>query len=267
VTLYDKKNGTAENGKPGCLMRKSRLPIDLTTIGRIELDIQTTADEGAFGAPWYSVWLAPMIGNSVRQVQKDAEIDLIENIDGGSAWNPVNQLSTQFSDCGHSYVPGSEPYCSNAMWDPSVNSYAVDHHITLKVHMENKERRIEVCHCAGTGRKTCDENQGCANIWVDKGARQYDPPTAFPVWQDSAQAWKGHYWLVSDIWKTQNRFNFRLNVDNVTFWDNDDVEWEMPLDGPPPTKEWDKNPSDPTQYENSTDDEDSTDDSTDDFLV
>ena len=56
VTLYDKRNGTAENGKPGCLMRKSRLPIDLTTIDRIEMDIQTTADEGAFGAPWYSVW-------------------------------------------------------------------------------------------------------------------------------------------------------------------------------------------------------------------
>lgn len=216
----------------------------------MELDIKTTADVGATGAPWYSVWLSPMLTNSVATVAKDAEIDMIENIDGTQAWGPINRLHTQFSDCGQNYVPASKPYCQNFDWS-GVNSFAVDHHITLKVHDEGDNgRRIEICHCAGTGRETCgDDSLGCANIWVDKGAREYDPPTGFPVWRDDAGAWKGHYWLVADIWKTQNQFNFRLSVDNVTFFDNNGTPWKMPLDGPPPTTDRDKNPSDPTVYE------------------
>ena len=64
---------------PGCIMRKTRMPIDLSQIGDIEIDIVAKGSTGK--APWYSIWLAPMMYANRDDGAKAAEIDIIDNYD------------------------------------------------------------------------------------------------------------------------------------------------------------------------------------------
>merc|ERR1712176_245429 len=98
-------------------MRKSRQPIDLSQIGRMELDV--VGSGSANGAPWFSVWLAPMMYSARDDNAKAAEIDLIENYDHSRVGQDVSNMNTAFSQCGLN-IPAyayTVPYCKAAHWD------------------------------------------------------------------------------------------------------------------------------------------------------
>lgn len=230
VTLFNKRNSSDMGG---CLMRKSRVPVDLSSIDRMELDI--TANGTSDEAPWYSVWLVPMLysGPNGDDTSKSAEIDLIENYDYERRGMEMNRAVTTFAECGQPGFDWSFGVCTAMDWnEPAGHIFA---HITLKAVDDDGRRSLRVYRCE-QGSSTCGEDSPYAEIRVDA-----DPPTDdierdqwFPIWnQELAGAVYGHYWLVADIWWTSDS-DFQLKVDNVKFFKSD-TEWKMPLDGQSPS--------------------------------
>jgi len=229
VTLYNKRNTT---NVPGCLMRKSRLPIDLSVIDKIEMDIHSQGSHPK--APWYAVWLAPMIYSDRDDNAKAAEIDILENYDQQHRGSDVSSLNSNFAQCGDvSYTIG---WCKPSGWGIPAN--AVNHHVTVTATEEGADGRvIRVHRCpnpAGSPLQTCTSGP-FSEIKVTKAP----PPGVqkekwFKVWnKEIAGQHYGHYWFVTDLWWTSNT-DFQLSVDNLKFFNNDGSEWKMPLDGAPP---------------------------------
>lgn len=226
VKLFNKRK--AGSSSPGCLMRKSRKQIDLSVIGRIELDIKVTGQGTSPGtAPWYSVWLVPMNYSDAGAAGKAAEIDLLENYAqwAEEARVDASGLYTNFAQCGiDSYTL---PYCTRTIWSEGATD--VDHHITLKARQDPTDGRvIEVRHCrnSDTPMETCDQGQ-VASMKVEKPAD--DIVNWFPIWnKDEVGDNYAKYWLAADMWYTSDT-DFTLEVDNVHFFHDDDTEWKMPL--------------------------------------
>jgi len=230
VTLFNKRNSS---NKAGCIMRHSRVPVDLSVIGRMELDITTRGSSE--DAPWYSVWLAPMLYSGEDDATKAAEIDIIENYDYTRRGLDMSVVKTTFAQCGQ---PGeyswTEPICKAMQWNEPAGRISA--HITLKALTEDGMRVLRVHRCSQPATQ-CDDSSEYAEIKVDS-----DPPTPdikrnewFPVWnKDIAKEWYGHYWLMADIWWTSGT-DFELSVGNVSFFFDNDTAWEMPLDGPVPS--------------------------------
>jgi hypothetical protein len=227
LTLFNKRK--AESWQPGCLMRQSRQQIDLSVIGRMELDIKVTGQGTSYGsAPWYSVWLVPMHYSDTDASGKAAEIDLLENYNQAAeqSKSDANGLATNFAQCG---IDGyTLPYCKRSVWFESATD--VDHHITLKAHEDQDGHRVfEVRRCRNTGApmETCNDGD-FAQIQVQKPA--YGIDNWFPIWnRDVVGDDYAKYWLAADMWYTSET-DFTLGVDNVRFFTDDDTEWKMPLD-------------------------------------
>lgn len=230
VTLFNKRNGSSSS-LPGCLMRKSRLPVDFSEIWKIELDIMAEGSTGK--APWYSVWLAPAIYADTDDNAKAAEIDIIENYDQAGRGHDVNDVKSNFAQCGlDSYT---KPYCQASGWGNVAT--AVNHHITVESTEDPTDGRvIKVHRCPNRGSNltTCENNE-FAEIKVAKPAPAGTAAEWFRVWnKDDAKERYAKYWLVIDMWWTSNT-DFQLTADNVKFFKKDGTEWEMPLDvGNPP---------------------------------
>jgi len=230
VTLFNKRNSSKQ---AGCLMRHSRVPVDLSVIGRMELDITTKGSSE--DAPWYSVWLVPMLYSGEDDSTKAAEIDIIENYDYMKLGSDSSLVKTTFAQCGQ---PGeyswTETICKAMDWTEPAGRIST--HITLKALTEDGKRVLRVHRCSQPAT-TCDDSSEYAEIKVES-----DPPTPdidrnewFPVWnKDIAREWYGHYWLMADIWWTSGT-DFELSVGNVSFYFDNGTAWKMPLDGPPPS--------------------------------
>jgi len=167
--------------------------------------------------PWYAVWLAPALyvqGNA----GKSAELDLMENFDYPKEPADVNRVRSCFSTC--------EGYpCSPSRWE--VSATRVNHHITVQVTREDGDHVIRIHRCTnprGKNLTTCKNGQTATIRNLQN----------FPIWQkDVAKERYAKYWLVSDIWWTSDT-NFMLRVDNVKFFNDDNTEWKMALNGDPP---------------------------------
>jgi hypothetical protein len=229
VTLFNKRNSTDMGG---CLMRKSRLPVDLSVIGRMELDI--TAKGSSENAPWYAVWMAPMLYSGVNDATKAAEIDIIENYDYMKRGSDSSLVKTTFAQCGQ---PGdyswTQSVCKAMDWHEKAGRIST--HITLKALNLDGKRVLRVYRCSQPATH-CDESSDYAEIKVesDPPAPDIDPADWFPVWNKAkAKEWYGHYWIVADIWWTSDT-DFELSVGNASFYFDNGTAWEMPLDGTPP---------------------------------
>jgi len=209
-------------------MRQSREQVDLSVIGRMELDISVTGQGTYAGvAPWYSVWLVPMLYSDTDASGKAAEIDLLENYNqaGAQSKSDVSGLATNFAQCG---IDGyTLPFCTRSVWSEGATD--VNHHITLKAHEDQGHRVFEVRRCRNNGAPmdTCNDGN-VATIQVQKPAPGID--NWFPIWnKDVAGDKYAKYWIAADMWYTSNT-DFVLSVDNVRFFQDDDTEWKMPLD-------------------------------------
>lgn len=226
VTLFNKRRSSSAT-KFGCLTRKSRVPVDLSKIGRMELDIQTSP-KGCCGnkAPFYSVWLSPMNYSDVGDNAKAAEIDLIENYEQNGRTRDVNSVKTNFAQCGD--IDYTRPYCHNINWN--VDATSIDHHVTLKAVDGPDGKEFHVYHC-NAGVDTCPDSGDSAWIKVQKPTPpNVDPNKWFPIWnKDLVGANYAHYFIQIDQWWTSNT-DFQLGVDNFKFYHNDGSEWTMPLD-------------------------------------
>merc|ERR1712118_384731 len=97
-------------------------------------------------------------------------------------------------------------------------------------------RVIRVYRCP-KGQEQCDEGSDFAEIKVESEPPRPDITREewFPIWNKKlAKEWYAHYWLVADIWWTSGT-DFKLSVDNVAFYFDNETAWEMPLDGPLPS--------------------------------
>jgi hypothetical protein len=223
VTLFNKKKAGSNN--PGCLMRKSRKQVDLSVIGRLELDVSVTGQGTQPGtAPWYSVWLVPMNYSAPFANDKAAEIDLIENYSG--SWGDMSSVASNFAQCG--ITDYTLAYCKNSHWPQRATE--INHHITLKAHEDPNDGRVfEVRRCPNTGApmETCEEGD-FSQIKVQKPAPSI--PDWFPIWnKDLVGDNYAKYWLAVDMWLTSDT-DFAITVNNVQFFQDDDTEWKMPLD-------------------------------------
>lgn len=230
VTLYNKKS---PSGKKGCVMRKSRLPIDLSVIGRIEFDVYSSGGGGV--APWYSVWLTPMLYAGTDDSAKAAEIDLIENYDVSKQGVDMNRVNSNFATCGgDGDFAYTKPFCKDSVWGALATS--LNHHVTLKAIEDPNEGRIIRVYRCPLPATTCSTGD-YSEIKVTK----MPPPAGvvrddwFPVWNKAkAGPHYGRYWLVADMWWTSGT-DFKLAVEKIQFFMDNGAEWKMPLEGPPPT--------------------------------
>jgi len=198
----------------------------------------TSSGGTAAGAPWYSIWLTPMVYSDKNDNAKAAEIDLIENYDYRRRHLDMNNVQTAFAQCG--VLPYTLPYCQSNYWGPVATT--VNHHITLQVTNSSSDGRvIRVYHCPNSGSeraKTCGVSGSWpfAEIKVEKAPPANVPRDKwFPIWNKAvAKEHYAKYWLVADMWWTSNN-DFKLTADNVKFFKNDGTEWKMDLHGPPPT--------------------------------
>mmetsp|Transcript_105289 Transcript_105289/g.307784 ORF Transcript_105289/g.307784 Transcript_105289/m.307784 type:complete len:346 (-) Transcript_105289:71-1108(-) len=223
VALFNRR---LTRDKRGCLMRKSRVPIDLSQIGRIELDV--AASGSGDKAPWYSVWLAPMLYSVADASEKAAEIDLVENYVQAGRGFDVDDVKSNFAKCDPT-IPGMQwtaGYCKAVDW--GLHATAVGHHVTLAAKEEGTEGRVvEVRHCTQPS-SSCTAGD-YSSIKVTKPNPTV--PDWFPVWnKEKAGARYGHYWLVADLWWTSDT-DFKLNVSGVRFFFDNGTEWRMPLIG------------------------------------
>lgn len=235
LTMLNKRD---PSNTRGCLMRKTRVPIDLSKIGRIELVAKTSGSTGK--APWYALWLTPMVYGPANDNAKAAEIDIIENYDWLHRGEDVNSVKTAFAQCGiggdHAYT---DPFCKPSDWGHVAT--ALNHHITVKATQDPVNGRvIRVYRCplkADENLTTCPSDSPYAEILATKMPQPSRVVRAdwFPVWnKDEAGDQYGMYWLVADIWWTSGT-DFKLSVENVQFFYDNGTEWKMPLDGPPPS--------------------------------
>jgi len=226
ITLFNLRNTST---KPGCLMRKTRLPVDLSTIGRVELDLKSSGSTGK--APWYAVWFAPMVYSDKDDNAKAAEIDLVENYDQNLRGQDVNNVNTNFAQCG--IPPYTQPYCRSSSWGPVATQ--LKHHVTLKATVDKVDGRIINVYRCPEGLSTCPDSSPNAQIKVQKAAPPGTQDKWFPVWnKEVAKEHYGKYWLVADMWWT-SATDFKLSVDNVKFFFDNDTEWKMDLStGNPP---------------------------------
>jgi len=227
ITLYNQLNQSMKSqNKKGCLMRKSRVPVDLSKIVKIDLDIKTTGSGQT--APWYSFWLEPAV-YSTGNPEGSAEIDVIENYDflRTKLHQDGNKVKTQFSQCDPDQKPQDSQWCSSAHWN--VDATKIDHHVEINAqNLPGQGRVIEVKHC--------DRNDQCgsAKLFATKPGL---PSGWFPVWNKASAGDKyGHYYIILDIWFASGT-DFSLDISNLKFHKDDGSEWKMPLKGdPPPVK-------------------------------
>jgi len=235
VSLFNLRNTSSTTG---CLMRKSRVPIDLSVISRIELDVSTSGSTSE--APWYALRLFPAMYGNTMDNAKSAQIDLIENYDFDKTEDgkDMNSLRTGFANCGMKKY--TEEYCRTFKWDTAASK--VDHHITLQAFPTVDDGRVlRVYRCRqpqGQKLSTCDAGQSgdYAEIKVEKST-PHDVPLEewFPVWNQSlAKDRFAKYWLVAHIWWTSGT-DFQLTTQNVRFFQDNDTEWTMPLNDSPPS--------------------------------
>jgi hypothetical protein len=230
VTLFNLRN---DSSKPGCLMRKSRLPVDLSQLSKIEMDLKSSGSTGA--APWYSVWLAPMVYADRDDNAKAAEIDMVENYDQQHRGQDVNSVNSNFAQCGD--LPYTLPYCQSSGWGAVATS--LNHHVTVSAAEQGSEGRvINVYRCPqdATGSvTTCPDSSLHSSIKVTKpGPANVPKEKWFKIWnKDVAKDLYAHYFIVIDMWWTSGT-DFKLSADNIKFFKNDGSEWKMPLDDPPP---------------------------------
>eukprot|EP00927_Polykrikos_kofoidii_P068610 TRINITY_DN63956_c0_g1_i1.p1 TRINITY_DN63956_c0_g1~~TRINITY_DN63956_c0_g1_i1.p1 ORF type:complete len:319 (+),score=37.11 TRINITY_DN63956_c0_g1_i1:48-1004(+) len=220
VTLHNRRHDRHD-----CLMRKTRVPVDLSSIGRIEVDVRASGTSSQ--SPWYALWLAPM-DYSFTDGSVSAEINLIENRNETTYGHGSNDLHSSFPSCAPDGPAFASGYCTPLRWDAEASD--IDHHITLSARDDQVDGRVfEIRHCRNTASpiSTCSSDDFAA-IWVSKpnpGA-----PDWLPVWNRTRMGDRfGHYWLVSDIWHTSNT-DFELSVSNLRFFRDDGSEWLMPLD-------------------------------------
>lgn len=236
ITLLNKR---PPDDKPGCLLRKTRLPVDLSVVGRIELDVKSSCSTSDM-APWYAVWLTPMLYGKTDDEAKAAEIDLVENYDNGRLGQDVNKVATNFAQCGmNGPYAYTRPYCHRSEWGAVATT--LNHHLTVKAFEDDVDGRvIRVYRCplplAGS-LTSCPEGSPYSEIRVTKMPQPWGVAREdwFPVWnKDIAGDHYGKYWLVADMWWTSGT-DFKLSVKNVRFFLDNGTEWKMPLSGPPPT--------------------------------
>jgi hypothetical protein len=238
VTLYNKRNST---NRPGCLMRKTRLPIDLSKIGAIEMDLVAKGSTNV--APWYSIWLAPMVYARTDDNAKAAEIDIIENYDQNGRGHDVNDVRSNFAQCG---IGGSfsytDDFCKPSSWGHVATE--VQHHISVKATEDPTDGRvIRVHRCKNPDDKnltTCDSSD-FSEIRVEKSiaGTTIEKEDWFRVWnKELAGERYGKYFLVIDMWWTSDT-DFKLSADNVKFFFDDGKEWVMDMTvGNPPIAGW-----------------------------
>lgn len=224
VTLHNEKMSHRD-----CLMRKSKIPVDLSKIGRIEVDVRAIGKQKY--APWYALWLAPM-DYSFVEGSVSAEINLIENRNASTYWgNGSNNAHSSFPSCAP--CGPDEPccsycssYCKPLSWSHAAND--IDHHITLAAREDAVIGRIiEIRHCPNEASPmpTCSAKE-FAEIHVTRP--NLGAPDWFPIWNETRMGDRfGHYWLVSDIWHTSNS-DFTFSVSNVRFFLDDGSEWFIP---------------------------------------
>mmetsp|Transcript_118822 Transcript_118822/g.236720 ORF Transcript_118822/g.236720 Transcript_118822/m.236720 type:complete len:387 (-) Transcript_118822:273-1433(-) len=224
ITLYNGLNQSMkQQNKKGCFMRKSRVPVDLSQIGKIELDIKTSGSGP--NSPWWAFWLEPVV-YPIGNMEGSAEIDVIENYDYKKTrlHQDGSKVKTQFSQCDPDLHPQDAQWCTSTHWN--VDSTKIDHHVEVSAQdRPGQGRVIEVKHC--------DRNNRCgsARMFATKPGL---PSSFFPVWKKaSAGDMYGHYWMVLDIWYTSGT-DFSLDISNVKFHKDDGSEWKMPLKGDPP---------------------------------
>merc|ERR1719469_1401941 len=224
VTLFNERK---HSEKPGCLMRKTRAPVDLSVITRIELDVTTSSSKR--GVPWFSVFLAPAIVSNPNDKAKAAQIDLIESWDYSDTGpdTGLSYLRSAFGRCGVEKY--TLDYCKTSNWY-NTETNKVNTHITVKV----EQGRIRVYRCSH--QESCDGGDDYSEIDISK-----QPPTGtnreewFQVWnKDIAKDRYAKYWLVADIWWTLEHSDFKLSAKNVRFFKENGEEWTMPLNDAPP---------------------------------
>lgn len=198
------------------------------------MDLETSGGNGR--APWYSVWLTPMMYSDKDDNAKAAEIDLVENYDWKRRGSDMNSLQSAFAQCG--IVGYTTPWCKASYWGQDATR--LNHHITVKVETSTEGRVVRVYRCSNSAdskMSTCPHGSYYAEIKVDK------PPPAgvpkdkwFPIWnKEVAGKYYANYWLVADMWLTSNT-DFKMKVDNVKFFHNEGTEWKMELNGLAPTE-------------------------------
>ena len=216
-----------------CMLRTYSHPIDLTETTRIELNVKT-AGHGApcviapvagrsTCAPWFAVWLAPMIYEDNFSAPYNntwnAEINLLENHAGaggpgtGGPYGFVyNNVHSSFPGCDNvgcdnvacdTNVP--KELCQKELWD--VDATDINHHITVKVVDDGSGvRTLKIWHCKNevpsTPLRTCS---GSVFAHMSLRGKNLSDPSKFwsPVWEKSvADKFYGKYQLVTNMWDT-----------------------------------------------------------------
>ena len=214
-----------------CMLRTYSHPIDLMKTTRIELNVKT-AGRGApcvndpvagrsTCAPWFAVWLAPMIYEYGKGYENtwNAEINLIENHAGaggpgtGGPYGFVyNNVHSSFPGCDNvgcdnvacdTNVP--KELCQKELWD--VDATDINHHITVKVVDDGSGvRTLKIWHCKNevpsTPLRTCS---GSVFAHMSLRGKDLSDPSKFwsPVWEKSvADKFYGKYQLVTNMWDT-----------------------------------------------------------------
>ena len=220
-----------------CMLRTYSHPIDLNLTTRIELNVKT-AGHGApcvndpvagrsTCAPWFAVWLAPMIYEydlpAPYNNTWNAEINLLENHAGaggpgtGGPYGFVyNNVHSSFPGCDNvgcdnqrcdANVP--KELCQKELWD--VDATDINHHITVKVVGDESGGRIlKIWHCKNpsTPLRTCS---GSVFAHMSLRGKNLSDPSKFwsPVWEpypypdpSIAGEFYGKYQLVSNMWDT-----------------------------------------------------------------
>ena len=171
VTLVDEQLLFPATTQAVCLIRTFGGPIDLTMTTRVELNVKTAGQGAPCGAgngtcaPWFAVWLAPMVYDWSFDNTFSAEINLVENhaLDAGNRSYLYNHVHSSYPDCDntgedHAARNKDNEYCKMLRWD--VPATALNHHITVKVSMDDTGARlVKVWHCEnaadGDPQPTC----------------------------------------------------------------------------------------------------------------
>merc|ERR1719482_1415452 len=89
-------------------------------------------------APWYAIWLAPMIYADRDDNAKAAEIDMVENYDFTKRGQDMNNVFSNFAQCG---IPAyTQPYCRASSWGAVAT--ALHHHVTVRAIEDPTDGRV-----------------------------------------------------------------------------------------------------------------------------
>ena len=205
-----------------CILRPYMHPIDLTKITRIELNVKTHgqgapcvkngADRTTACAPWFAVWLAPMVYDGSFSNTFSAEINLIQNYDlpnpeSGQSYDLYNNVHSSFPNCdnpGNTNTGIPREFCEMLDW--GVDATNINHHITAKVVVDGSGGRVlKIWHCRnkahGSPMRTCN-----GSAFAQMSLQGNTPVNKFwsPVWEQKvAHELYGKYQLVTNIWNTR----------------------------------------------------------------